>query len=188
MEQLKWTAETICSTFHVPPFKIYVGPVPSYDNVQALEQVYYSSGLQTLIEDAEVCLDEGLGLSENPSLGVEFPIKNLLRMDTARQATAIAALVAGSIMTPNEARLDFNLAPLEGGDTVYMQQQNYSLEALAKRDAQADPFATAKPPVQEQIIPPEEDLAVDDVNEDDMKSLAAWRLEKAVDALLVRIA
>ena len=29
--------------------------------------------------------------------------------------------------------------PVEGGNTIYMQQQNYSLEALAQRDAN-DPF------------------------------------------------
>jgi HK97 family phage portal protein len=146
IEQLKLTAEMVCSTFHVPPFKIGVGAMPSYDNVQALEQVYYSSALQSLIEDAEACLDDGLGLGERSDMGVEFPLDNLLRMDSAKQAEVEAALVAGSIRTPNEGRKRFNLKPLTGGNTVYMQQQNYSLEALAKRDAQADPFATAKPP------------------------------------------
>ena len=37
-------------------------------------------------------------------------------------------------------------AATDGGDAVYLQQQNYSLAALAKRDAQADPFGTAPAP------------------------------------------
>ena len=32
--------------------------------------------------------------------------------------------------------------PVEGGGTPYLQQQNFSLSALAKRDAQQDPFAS----------------------------------------------
>jgi HK97 family phage portal protein len=158
IEQLKLTAEMVCSTFHVPPFKIGVGAMPSYDNVQALEQVYYSSALQSLLEDAESCLDDGLGLGDKGDMGVEFSLDNLLRMDSVKQAEVESALVAGSIRTPNEGRKKFNLKPLEGGDTVYMQQQNYSLEALAKRDAQEDPFGTAKPPP----TPPAPDAANDD--------------------------
>jgi phage portal protein BeeE len=49
-------------------------------------------------------------------------------------------------MAPNEGRAKFDLKPVKGGDSPYLQQQNYSLEALAKRDAQADPFAPATPP------------------------------------------
>jgi phage portal protein BeeE len=38
-------------------------------------------------------------------------------------------------MTPNEAARRLNLPPVAGGDAVYRQQQDFSLEALAKRDA-----------------------------------------------------
>ncbi len=44
-------------------------------------------------------------------------------------------------MTINEARKKVNLVNKDGGDTLYMQQQNYSLEALNKRDSLPDPFA-----------------------------------------------
>ena len=46
-------------------------------------------------------------------------------------------------MTPNEARATINLPPVAGGDTVYRQQQDFSLMALSKRDAKEDPFATS---------------------------------------------
>ena len=48
-------------------------------------------------------------------------------------------------MSPDEARgRYFGLGPVEGGDTPYMQQQMFSLEALAQRDAN-DPFAKPRP-------------------------------------------
>ncbi len=49
VEQLKMTAEIVCSVFRVPAYKIGVGHPPSSDNVEALEQQYYSQCLQTLI-------------------------------------------------------------------------------------------------------------------------------------------
>lgn len=183
IEQLKWTAENVCSTYHVPPYKIGVGAMPSYSNVQALNVEYYTQCLQSLIEDAEVCLDEGLGLTDVMELGVEFDIDNLLRMDTISLADATTKLVGGSLMTPNEGRKKFNLKPLTGGDTVYMQQQNYSLEALAKRDAQDDPFKTAAPPAPE---PAAEDDPLADEDEEELtdedKALTAFLLSKELRA------
>jgi phage portal protein BeeE len=48
-------------------------------------------------------------------------------------------------MKPNEARLKENLPPVEGGDTPYLQQQNWSLAQLDKRDIVADKPAVAAP-------------------------------------------
>jgi HK97 family phage portal protein len=144
IEQLKWTAEVVCSTFHVPPYKIGVGAMPSYNNVQALNIEYMSQGLQRLIEDAELCLDEGFGLSIGT--GVEFNVKSLLRMDSVTQMNVIKEAIGSGIMSPNEGRRELDLQPVKGGDSPYLQQQNYSLEALAKRDAQ-DPLSAKPEPV-----------------------------------------
>lgn len=138
LEQLKWTAEVVCSTFHVPPYKIGVGAMPSYNNVQALNVEYYSQCLQSLIEAAEICLDEGLGMADG--IGTEFDLDGLLRMDAVSQMDVLTK--AAGIMAPNEMRKRLDLQPKPGGDSPMVQQQNYSLEALAKRDAQDDPWST----------------------------------------------
>jgi HK97 family phage portal protein len=145
IEQLKWTAEVVCSTFHVPPYKIGVGAMPPYTNVQALNVEYYSQCLQVLIEAAELCLDEGLGLGgkiDGKTYGTEFDVDNLLRMDSVAQMEVLDK--GKNVMKPNEARKRLDLPPVKGGDAVYRQQQEFSLEALAKRDALDDPFG-AKP-------------------------------------------
>lgn len=144
IEQLRWTAEVVCGTFHVPPYKIGVGQMPSNSNVQALGMEYYMQCLQSPIEAIEACLDEGLGL-DGISIGTEFDIENLLRMDTATQIVAIKDAVGAGVMAPNEGRRRLDLKPVEGGDSPYLQQQNFSLEALARRDAQGDPFNSAQP-------------------------------------------
>jgi HK97 family phage portal protein len=145
IDQLKWTSENVCSAFHVPPYMVGVGPPPNYNNIEALNQQYYSQCLQILIESIELCQDEGLGLTEGEiatkRYGVEFDIDDLLRMDSATMMQTIKN--GAGIMAPNEGRKKLNLKPKPGGDSPYLQQQNFSLEALAKRDASGDPFGKA---------------------------------------------
>jgi len=158
IEQLRWTSETVCSVFGVPAYKVGVGPTPAHNNVEALNQQYYSDCLQILIEAIELCLDEGLEL-KGP-LGTEFDIDDLLRMDTATQIEALSNAVTGGLMRPNEGRKKLGMPPVAGGDDVYLQQQNFSLSALSKRDAREDPFSPVKsePPVQPTPDPtPEEE-------------------------------
>lgn len=142
IEQLKWTAEVVCSVFHVPPYKIGIGQMPTYNNIQALNVEYYSQALQSLIEAAELCLDEGLGMDQNK--GTEFDLDGLLRMDSVTQMEVMEK--AKGIYSPNEMRRKFDLPPKDGGNSVYMQEQNYSLEALAKRDAKDDPWGSEPDP------------------------------------------
>lgn len=138
VEQLKLSAEIVCSAFHVPKYKV-IGDPPSYNNIEALEIQYYSQCLQKLIEDIELALDRGLSIPAG--MGTEFDLDGLLRMDSAALYESNNKGVAGGWFKPDEARRRVNLRRVEGGNTPYLQQQNYSLAALAKRDALDDPFA-----------------------------------------------
>ncbi|MGE0362809.1 MAG: phage portal protein [Vicinamibacterales bacterium] len=136
-KQLAWTDEKICGVYHVPPFMVGVGPQPSYDNIAKFTIQYYQQALQNPIECIEECLDLGLGLGS--TLGIRLNIDNLIRMD---QQSMMEALEKGkNYLKPNEGRQRLNLPPVPGGDAVYRQQQDFSLTALSKRDAKADPFA-----------------------------------------------
>ena len=144
IEQLKWSAEIVCSVFHVPPYKIGVGTMPTYNNIQSLNVEYYSQALQSLIEQMELCLDEGLEFKKG--MGTELDVENLLRMDSITQMEVLEK--ASGVLTIDEKRRKLELDKVTGGGSVYLQQQNYSLDALAKRDAKDDPFAKepATPP------------------------------------------
>ncbi|STJ18338.1 portal protein [Escherichia coli] len=85
--------------------------------------------------------DEALETGENES--TEFDVTTLLRMDSERRMKTLGDAVKNTLLTPNEARKRENLPPLAGGDALYLQQQNYSLEALSRRDAREDPFASS---------------------------------------------
>jgi HK97 family phage portal protein len=138
IQQLDWDDAKICSTFHVPGHLVGVGPVPTYNNIDALNQQYYSQCLQILVEAMELCLEEGLGVVDS-GYGIDFNVDALLRMDSATKMKTATDGVKGGIYTPNEGRLMFNKPPLKGGNTVYLQEQDHALEWLAERDAQGPP-------------------------------------------------
>lgn len=142
IEQLKWTGESVAASYGVPAYKVGAGPVPTGISVDALETQYYQSCLQIHIEAIELCLDEGLSLPN--SWGLEFDLDGLLRMDATAQMKYLSDGVGSAIIEPNEARGKLGMAPKPGGDALYLQQQNYSLEALAKRDKSENPFAYGK--------------------------------------------
>jgi HK97 family phage portal protein len=143
INQLKMSSEQVCSAFHVPPYMVGVAPAPSLNNVEAINQQYYSQCLQCLMEAIEALLDDGLGL-EAAGYGSQFDLDDLLKMDTATQYRTYCDGIKAGLVAPNEARKKINLPPLTGGDTVYLQQQNFSIEALNERD-QNKPFAKPVP-------------------------------------------
>lgn len=162
IEQLRKSDEAICSVFHVPAYMVGVGPVPSQSNIEALTQDYYSKCLQILIESMELCLDEGLEVPDKQ--GIELDLDVLFRMDSITLIRTLAEGIKGQIYATNEARKRVNLPPVDGGDDVLAQQQNYSLAALAKRDAKEDPFSTgtaaANTPPQDEETEDETDKAL----------------------------
>jgi HK97 family phage portal protein len=147
IEQLKFTAETVCACYHVPPYKIGITAPPNYNNIEALSQEYYAQALQIHIESIEILMDEGLALPD--PYGTEFELDDLLRMDTATLIEAEKNAVGAGIKSPNESRARLNLKPVQGGATPYLQQQNYSLAALDRRDTEvtepSEPAAEAAP-------------------------------------------
>jgi len=144
------------------------------NNVAALNQQYYDQALQPIVEKIELRLDEGLELPDGFETWMDESV--LVRMDPATRLEAHNKAVGGGWKSPDEVRREENMPPVEGGATPYLQQQNYSLAALAKRDASDDPFGKAPAPAPATSSPAEpEDDAEDDAEE-----------ERALEAALQR--
>jgi HK97 family phage portal protein len=180
IEQLKWTAETVCSTFGVPPYLVDIGPPPPYANFEPLLLKYHSQCIQSLTAHFEKHHDEGLGLLqkiEGRQLGTEFDIDDLIWMDNVTRVTSAKTAIEGGGMAPNEARWKYHgLGPTKGGASPMMQQQNYSLSALAKRDAD-DPFAKPVPVTPAPVEDDEDDqtMAASFAAAVRRKSVERWR-------------
>lgn len=157
IETLRWTDERICSVFHVPAYKVGVGTAPSYNNVEALDRAYYSDCLQSPIEEMEACLDDGLGL-DGVTKGVELDLDGLLRMDSKTQMETIGAGITAKVLKINDGRKKINLPPMDGGDTVYMQQQDYPIDVIRQNQlpSAAPAPAPASEPANDEEFSPEQ--------------------------------
>lgn len=187
IEQLKWSAETVASCFHVPYYKVG-GPAPAYNNIEALQMQYYSDCLQVQIESIELVLQEGLDLPEG--MYVEFDLDGLFRMDTATMVKTEGDAVKAGIKSPNESRQRLNLPPVKGGDTPYLQQQNFSLSALDERDrnnpfAKPEPTAPSEPEEPDDMEEPEEPEEEDDSDDEEDDEAET---ERAIAALRFKFA
>ena len=139
IEQLKLSGEIVCSAFKIHPFMIGMGTLPSGMKVSDLNELYYSGCMQTLIEAIENLFERHTD-AERQGFTIEFDLKALIRMDSTAQMQNLKLGIDGAILCTNEARQELGLKPVEGGDSPMVQQQNYSLAALAKRDSKEDPF------------------------------------------------
>jgi HK97 family phage portal protein len=139
IDQLKWTAENVCSTFGVPPYLVDIGPPPPYANFEPLLLKYHSQCIQSLATNFEKSHDKAFGFLEKTDgkqYGTEFDIDDLIWMDTTTRVDSANKSIQGGGMSVDEARKKYHgLGPVVGGDTPYMQQQNFALSALAERDA-----------------------------------------------------
>jgi HK97 family phage portal protein len=143
IEQLSWSAQQVCTAYHVPPALLDLGAAANVTDLESLLIKYHSQCLQSLLISFETSLDEGLEL--NAPYGTEFDLDDLIWMVTSVKVKAAADSIGAGALSPNEARFKyFGLGPVTGGDSPYMQQQNFSLAALAKRDAD-DPFSKPEP-------------------------------------------
>lgn len=162
-KQLGMTAVDVATAYSMPAYKINQGQMPTNNNVGALNQQYYGDCLQVQIEDLEGLLSDGLEVPDGYS--VQSDLDGLLRTDQASLYDALGKAVQAKLMAPNEGRSRIGLRPMKGGDSLWAQQQDHQLEALAERDAGPDPFGTAKPEPAPPSGPPQEpqdDEEVDD--------------------------
>lgn len=141
LEQLRMSGETVCSVFHVPAFKVGIGELKAGQKPSDLNEIYYSDCLQHYIEAIENLLDEHLDLESG--VECEADLSPLIRMDATSQILYLKEGTMSGIFSPNEARATLGLPPVVGGESPLMQQQNYSLSALAKRDNSDNPFGNA---------------------------------------------
>lgn len=143
IEQLNWGSTAICAAFQMQPFMAGFGPLPQNSSVESITSLYYTLCLKQYVTAMEACQTDGLGLGSD--MRVSLDENSLLRMDKSALYKSISDGIRGGFLTPNEGRKMDNRRPIKGGDTVYLQEQDHSLQALAERDQGPYPFGTAKP-------------------------------------------
>jgi HK97 family phage portal protein len=169
LEQLKYSAEQVAMAFGLAGYMIGAGPLPNMNNIEALIQQYYSQTLQPYFAKMAWLMTDGIGANavQSRTYSVRFNFDDLFALDMATLMKALSDGVRAGVLAPNEGRKRAGYKPVAGGDSPYLQHQDYSLAALAKRDSKPDPFASdASPsaPPAPPTPPPEKSAEMQDLD------------------------
>lgn len=148
IELLKLSDEAIAKVYRVPPQILGMGDTP-YASTEALMQSWRAGGLGFILNHVEEALGLLFKLSGQPDEYLEFDTSALLRSAFKERVEAWVAGTKGGVFARDEARRDFELAPVEGGEEPWVQMQDIPLSVAvenAKNPPKPAPPALAPPP------------------------------------------
>ncbi|MBW1672147.1 MAG: phage portal protein [Deltaproteobacteria bacterium] len=130
IETYKMTVADIAMVFRVPLYMLGDLTKATYTNVEQMQKGFQAGILGFLTEHIEASLDDFFGMTTSGSEYMEFDLeRGVIRSEfTTRMEGYAKALSAG--ITVNENRAKENLPPVEGGNEVYLQRQNWPLGLL----------------------------------------------------------
>ena len=161
IEQLRYSVEDIARVFRLPLFMLGDLTKVSYNSSEQLTRIYWAGCLSAHIHSLEARMCEFFDMDGRTEY-LEFDLDALFRTEMQARIDALTKAVQGGIRTPNEARRQDGLNPVEGGDTVFMQQQMVPVTALATRtDLAPKPAAipAPAPPAREWLDTVQEEIA-----------------------------
>lgn len=157
-DMLKLSDQAIANVFRVPLQKLGMGGV-TYASTEALNSDWLASGLGFLLNHIEEALGLLFKLKGQPDEYLEFDTSALLRSSFKERVEGWVAGTRGGVFARNEARQEFELKPVEGGNEPWVQDQDRPL-SVAYDEAKNPP----EPPAQPALPAP--------VNEEAMKAAA----------------
>jgi len=176
---LRFSNEEIARTAGVPPPMYGDLSSGAIVNSETLVRHWLSVSLGGLIERLERELDRLFRMDGRHDL-IEMSTEALLRSDLAAQAAAMAQLVQGGVMKPDESRRTLGLGPAPGGDQIFVQRQMVPVTlaadlAQAELDALTKPRPPAAPPMPV-LLPGQKaptDVAAAELKKEDQAAQAA---------------
>jgi len=134
----KFQLEEICRWFGVPSILVNdtSGSTAWGSGIEQLVSGFYKLNLRPYLERYEIAVNTGLfSRSESAEYEFEFDFEGLLRSDFKSRLDAYRTGVAGTIMTPNEARTMEGLPRVAGGDTLLSQVNMTPIDKLGEANA-----------------------------------------------------
>jgi HK97 family phage portal protein len=148
IEQLRYSVEDIARVYRIPVFMLGDASKASTGSSEQMSRNYFSLCLAPHMKAIEWRISQYFGMDARREF-LEFDQDALFKGEFKERIEALARSVQGGIRTPNEARKVEGLDKVEGGDTVFMQQQMTPVQQLATR-SDLNPMPGLKPPPQAQ--------------------------------------
>lgn len=134
-ELTKYSALQIAAAFGVKPTQINDYTKSSYSSEEAQQLNFYKETLLFPMEMYEQELTYKLFLDKERNSGEKagFDTKQLLRVTQEQQMTILRSGIANFIFTPNEAREQLDLPPVEGGDKLIGNGTNIPIDMVGQQ-------------------------------------------------------
>lgn len=158
IELLGMADQQVANVFRVPLQMLGIGETP-FASTEALMQHWLASGLGFVLNHIEEAFGILFKLRGQPDEYLEFDTSALQRSSFKDRVEAWAAGAKGGVFARNEARREFELKPVEGGNEPWVQQQDIPLSVAydnALNPPEPPPVAALPPPDE----PEDEDRAL----------------------------
>lgn len=134
-ELTKYSALQIAAAFGIKPTQINDYTKSSYSSEEAQQLNFYKETLLYPMEMYEQELTYKLFLESERKQGLRagFDTKQLLRVTQEQQMTILRSGIANFIFTPNEAREQLDLPPVEGGDKLIGNGTNIPIDMVGQQ-------------------------------------------------------
>lgn len=137
LQSRRYQIEDICRFFLVPSILVN----DNHDNtawgsgISEIIQGFYKFGLRPYAKRYELSMmTRLLNASERDTMRIEFDFNDILQPSLADRIKSGKEAVTGGLKRPNEWRNEEGLEPVDGGDSIYMQQQMVPIELLKDLD------------------------------------------------------
>ena len=139
LELQRFSIEQIARIYSLPPIFLQDLTRGTYSNTEQQDLHFVKHTVKRWVEQMEAELNLKLFGRGSPYF-VEFDLDGLMCGDLKTRMEAHATSIQNGIKTPNEVRKIENLAPLEGGDQLFIQGATVPLagQAAAQAAGQAD--------------------------------------------------
>lgn len=129
---LKLSDLAIARAFRIPIQVVGVEGGTPYASTEALMQHWKAQGLGFALNHIEETIGNSFKLGGQPDEYLEFDTSALLRSNFKERVEGWAAGVKGGIFPRNAALADFEMAPVDYGDEVWVQQQDVPLSVAGE--------------------------------------------------------
>lgn len=134
----KFQLEEICRWFGVPSILVNdtSGSTAWGSGIEQIVGGFYKLNLRPYLERYEIAVNTGLfSRQESAEYEFEFDFEGLLRSDLKTRLDAYRTAIAGTVMTPNEARALEGLPMVEGADVLLSQVNMTPIDRLGGENA-----------------------------------------------------
>jgi len=129
----KMSVTDICSVYSIPLPIVSRLENATLNNSEVLIGFWLATGLGSVLENLEQSLNRAFGFYDGVTPDyINFDTASLLRSDAKSQVETLTRGIVGGLYAPNEARGKVNLPAVPGGDTVFLQQQNFPIDLLTQ--------------------------------------------------------